>query len=70
MKFSNYREWVLRKNIHEYDYEMGQNFSSVYETYFEKLPFHPQFKIKNDPITKNARLEFQLNQIKPTTKGF
>ena len=37
MKFSSYREWVLRKNIHEYDYEMGQNFSSVYETYFEKI---------------------------------
>ena len=40
-------------------------YSSVYEAYFEKLPYHPQFKIKNDPITKNARLEFQLNQIKP-----
>ena len=37
MKFSSYREWVLRKNIHEFDYEMGQNFSSVYETYFEKI---------------------------------
>lgn len=42
-----------------------QLYSNVYETYFEKLPYHPQFKIKNDPITKNARLEFQLNQIKP-----
>lgn len=40
-------------------------YGTVYETYFEKLPHHPQFKIKNDPIAKNARLEFQLNQIKP-----
>lgn len=40
-------------------------YSNVYETYFEKLPYHPQFKIKNDPIAKNTRLEFQLNQIKP-----
>ena len=40
-------------------------YGRVYEEYFEKLPFHPQFKIKNDPKSKNARLEFQLNQIKP-----
>ena len=40
-------------------------YGTVYETYFEKLPYHPQFKIKNDRIAKNARLEFQLNQIRP-----
>ena len=40
-------------------------YGTVYEEYFEKLPFHPQFKIKNDSILKNARLEFQLNQIRP-----
>ena len=40
-------------------------YSKVYEAYFEKLPYHPQFKIKNDPIAKKVRLEFQLNQIKP-----
>lgn len=40
-------------------------YGTVYEIYFEKLPYHPQLKIKNDPITKNLRLEFQLNQIRP-----
>ena len=40
-------------------------YNTVYETYFEKLPYHPQFKIKNDPILTKSRLEFQLNHIKP-----
>ena len=40
-------------------------YSSVYQEYFEKLPFHPQFRIKNDNDTIKSRLEFQLNQIKP-----
>ena len=40
-------------------------YGPVYEIYFEKLPFHPQFKIKNDDNSRNERLKFQVNQIQP-----
>jgi hypothetical protein len=36
-QFKNYREWVLRKNIYDYNYEMGQNFVSIYEKFFEPI---------------------------------
>lgn len=41
-KFKNYREWILRKNKDDYEYEMGLNYSSVYEKIFEP--------IKNDKL--------------------
>ncbi len=36
-EFKNYREWVLRKNIYDYEYEMGQNFVSIYEKFFQPI---------------------------------
>lgn len=39
-------------------------YSSTYNNYFKKLPFHPQFKIKENINTRNSRLVFQLNQIR------
>ncbi len=39
----------------------------VYEEYFQKLPFHPQFTIKNDTVKQQNRVAYQWNQIKPFT---
>ncbi len=36
-RFKNYKEWVLRKNIYEYDYEVGHNYSLVYQKYFDSI---------------------------------
>ena len=36
-KFKNYREWVLRDNIYDYEYEMGTNYVSFYEKIFKSL---------------------------------
>jgi len=36
-KFRNYKEWILRENIYNFDYEMGTNYVSVYEKYFQPI---------------------------------
>tara|TARA_B100001057_G_scaffold499659_1_gene611172 strand:+ start:13112 stop:14014 length:903 start_codon:yes stop_codon:yes gene_type:complete len=36
-KFLNYKDWVLRQNIYNFDYELGQNFTPVYEKFFEHI---------------------------------
>ena len=41
-----------------------KSYSSVYDDYFKKLPFHPQFTIKDNKRIRESRLRFQLNQIK------
>lgn len=35
--FLNYRDWVLRQNIYDFEYELGQNFTPVYEKFFENM---------------------------------
>ena len=39
-------------------------YSSTYNDYFKKLPFHPQFRVKDNKIIRNSRFKFQFNQIK------
>ena len=36
-KFLNYKDWVLRNDIYSFDYELGQNFTPVYEKFFEHI---------------------------------
>ncbi len=36
-KFLNYKDWVLRENIYNFEYELGQNFTPVYEKFFEHI---------------------------------
>ena len=36
-KFLNYKDWVLRLNIYNFEYELGQNFTPVYEKFFEHI---------------------------------
>ena len=36
-KFLNYKDWVLRQNIYNFEYELGQNFTPVYEKFFEHI---------------------------------
>lgn len=36
-KFLNYKDWVLRQNIYNFEYELGQNFTPVYEKFFENI---------------------------------
>ena len=40
--FMNYKDWILRKNIQNYNYELGLDYVSVYEKFFKK--------IKNDKL--------------------
>ena len=35
--FLNYKDWVLRNDIYSFDYELGQNFTPVYEKFFEHI---------------------------------
>lgn len=35
--FFNYSNWVKRKNLYEYDYQLGLNFSPIYKRYFENI---------------------------------
>ncbi len=35
--FLNYKDWVLRQNIYDFEYELGQNFTPVYEKFFEHM---------------------------------
>jgi hypothetical protein len=37
LKFKNYFEWICRKNIHDYDYALGANYTPYYLKYLEKL---------------------------------
>ncbi len=37
IKFSNYKDWILRNDIYGFDYEVGQNFTPVYEKFFENI---------------------------------
>jgi SAM-dependent methyltransferase len=45
--------------------ERKKLYSSVYEEYFQKLPFHPQFTIKKNEALKQERINYQLAQILP-----
>jgi hypothetical protein len=36
-KFLNYKDWTLRQNIYNFEYELGQNFTPVYEKFFENI---------------------------------
>ena len=36
-KFSNYFEWINRDKLKKFDYQLGQNSSSIYEKYFSKI---------------------------------
>jgi len=36
-KYPNYLSWILRKNLHDFDYEMGLNYRPIYEKYFDKI---------------------------------
>ena len=36
-KFLNYKEWILRSDIYNFEYELGQNFTPVYEKFFEHI---------------------------------
>ena len=38
-KFSNYLEWINRPNLKDFDYQLGHNFTPVYEKYFSKIRF-------------------------------
>lgn len=44
-------------------------YSSVYQEYFQKLPFHPQLTIKQNQAAKQGRVDYQLRQILPFIKG-
>jgi SAM-dependent methyltransferase len=44
-------------------------YSSVYEEYFQKLPFHPQFTIKKNEKLKSERINYQRTQISPFLKN-
>ena len=43
-------------------------YKEVYEDYYNELPFHPAFKVKNDYKIQKSRLDFQLNKIIPIVK--
>ena len=45
-KFSNYLEWINRANLKDFDYQLGHNFTPVYERYFSKIRFQ-KLKIRN-----------------------
>lgn len=38
-KFPNYKDWVLRNDIHDFEYELGQNFTPVYDKFFKHIKF-------------------------------
>ena len=44
-------------------------YSSLYEEYFRKLPFHPQLTIKQNETVKQSRVDYQLRQVLPFLKG-
>ena len=35
--FMNYKDWILRKNINSYDYELGLDYVSLYEKFFKEI---------------------------------
>ncbi len=37
--FMNYKDWILRKDIYDHEYELGLNYVSTYEKIFEKIRF-------------------------------
>lgn len=37
LNFENYFEWICRKNIHDYDYALGANYTPYYLKHLEKL---------------------------------
>jgi len=40
-------------------------YAEVYDAYFKKLPFHPQFTIKQDDAKRKSRVDNQLAYISP-----
>lgn len=49
--------------------ERKRLYSNVYGEYFRKLPFHPQFTVKQNENLKQNRVAYQLRQILPFIKG-
>jgi SAM-dependent methyltransferase len=49
--------------------ERKKLYSTVYEEYFRKLPFHPQLTIKQNEAARKDRVAYQLRQILPLIKG-
>jgi hypothetical protein len=35
--FDNYKEWILRKNLYDFEYEMGLDYVSIYEKIFSPI---------------------------------
>ena len=44
-------------------------YTSVYEEYFQQLPFHPQLTLKRNEDATRDRVEYQLRQVMPFIKG-
>jgi SAM-dependent methyltransferase len=44
-------------------------YSTVYEEYFRRLPFHPQLTIKQNEAARKERVAYQLRQILPLIHG-
>ncbi len=38
-RFSNYLNWINRKDYKNFDYQLGHNFSPIYEKYFSEIRF-------------------------------
>jgi len=36
-KFKNYYQWINREKLHEFDYQLGLNFTPYYEKHFSEL---------------------------------
>tara|TARA_Y100000389_G_C17443374_1_gene510042 strand:+ start:1223 stop:2134 length:912 start_codon:yes stop_codon:yes gene_type:complete len=36
-RFSNYLEWINRDNLKKFDYQLGHNFTPIYEKYFSEI---------------------------------
>jgi hypothetical protein len=37
LKFQNYEEWIQRENIYDFKYQLGHNFTDIYEKIFKNL---------------------------------
>lgn len=38
-KFKNYKEWILRKNMYDFEYELGLDYTSIYESIFKPIRY-------------------------------
>lgn len=37
VKFKNYEEWIKRENLHDFEYQLGHDFSNIYEEIFKNF---------------------------------